>query len=191
MICKTCTERVEAFDQYYEEIHKKHQKFQEAQASDQAMAQQKDEIRYIILLKDNKTEIQEDTSDRITLIDIPETAEGDNQQFEVIPSIDAIISRAVEEKVQDEASTQSEEEFEIENHSAPDSSLAPMNLKGFPKELIRDGRLLIKGKELSKLIAKFYRLECSLCSIKKKFRKFSAMMNHYKAQHSIKGRVAV
>lgn len=187
LICKPCTENVESFNNFYEEIHKNQESFQEQQAIEHAIAQQKDEIRYIILLKDNKTEIQlkneEDSDDiehQLTLVDIPIE---DGSEAIVIEQD----SKNIDEKENDE--NESKEQSEHEQLVMPDTSLISMHLESFPKELIKDGRLSIKGKELSKLIAKFYRLECDLCSIKKKFRKFSAMINHFKNEHSIKGYV--
>lgn len=55
--------------------------------------------------------------------------------------------------------------------------------------MVKDGKLVVKGKELTKLIARFYRLECNDCPVKKKFRKFSVMMNHFKNEHEQRGYV--
>lgn len=87
---------------------------------------------------------------------------------------------------EEEASAQSDE-GDSSSELQPSTATFPMNLEGFPKEIISDSKLTVKGKELSKLIAKFYKLECNLCSMKKKFRKFSAMVNHFKNVHSTKG----
>lgn len=64
-----------------------------------------------------------------------------------------------------------------------------INLDEFPKHIIEDGKLILKGKQLTKLISKFYKLECDLCSEKKKFRKFSAMSTHFRNAHSCKSHV--
>lgn len=205
MICKVCTERVESFDQFYEEIHKNQEKFEQQQAIDQAITQQKDEIRYIILLKDNnKAEIQLkeiEYTDQGTFIDIPqvisETITNEEQYLEPsatqlndVSALPESICKTNEKTSQEEISAYSEEESEVELQMMPETSLITVNLENFPKVLIVDGKLIIKGKELSKLIAKFYQLECNLCTSKKKFRKFSAMINHYKNEHSTKGFVS-
>lgn len=191
LICKPCTESVESFNQFYEEIHKSQLDFQEQQAIEQAMVQQKDEIRYIILLKGNKTEVQlkeeQDSNvlERLTLVDIP--IEDVSHLIES-HSKEVYVGDNEHDDLHNE--NESKEECESEQLTMPDSSLVPINLDSFPKDLIKDGKLSIKGKELSKLIARFYRLECDLCSIKKKFRKLSAMINHFKNEHSIKGYVS-
>lgn len=46
----------------------------------------------------------------------------------------------------------------------------PFSLDEFPKEIIRDGLLLIKGKQLMSLICRFYNLECKMCVRKRRFR---------------------
>lgn len=187
LICKICTERLESFDAFYSEIHKSQLKFEEQQASQQAMVEQKDEIRFIILLKDNKTEIQLkeiESSEGIenqfaTMLDIPTETLQMPQQAE--------ITEVTAGETKDDASV---DDSDIEEQTSVETRLMSLNLESLPKELIVDGKLLIKGKELSKLIAKFYKLECNVCSVKKKFRKFSAMINHFKNEHSMKGFVS-
>lgn len=39
----------------------------------------------------------------------------------------------------------------------------------FPTEIIKDGKLIVKGTTLEDLIAKFYNLHCNLCSVISKF----------------------
>jgi hypothetical protein len=164
------------------------------------MIQQRDEIRYIILVKNNKSEIQfkeleplPETEHRLTVIDIPEPRTNvEIQSIKVIapsPQLALLDTNSEDvklpdEKLQEEDLTEIEEETQQERTQIK-SQMVPINLEGFPKEMIKDSKLIIKGKELSRLIAKFYRLECNLC--KRKFRKFSAMINHFKNEHSTKG----
>lgn len=95
LICKLCTERIESFNEFYQEIHRNQQRIEEQQAT----VQQKDEIRYIIYLKDNKTEIElkevEDDEDgdidqQLTSINIP----TEEQQFIEDVSEGAVISES-------------------------------------------------------------------------------------------------
>ncbi|XP_059612114.1 zinc finger protein with KRAB and SCAN domains 7-like isoform X2 [Phlebotomus argentipes] len=64
----------------------------------------------------------------------------------------------------------------------------------FPKKIIQDTKLLIRGKALISLMSKFYRLDCDLCAEgskggKKVFKKLSVLCNHYTEVHNIKGYV--
>lgn len=146
------------------------------------MVQQKEEIRYIILLKDNKSKIEFERVDE-------GDPSGSDQQIATmtIPTDDHQSMDHVSETVK-EFGVVSEKlkETEVETEELK-SHINLMSLEGFPRNLIKDGKLNIKGKELSKLIAKFYKLECHLCEAKKKFRRFSAMLNHYKTEHRVKG----
>lgn len=154
LICKLCTNQVDVFDQFYAEIHKNQENLEQQQTIDQT---------YIILLKENKTEIQ------------LKEVEDVNQElsYETIEQIEiSQHTQEVEEKQPDELVIDGQKE------------LSGVNMQGFPKQFIKDGKLIIKGKELSKLIAKFYRLECSMCSSVKTFKKFSAMINHFKKEHA-------
>ena len=194
LICKLCTEKIESFDEFYQEIHKNQQKIEEQRACEQAMVQQKDEIRYIIFLKDNRAEIEiqkvedeepNDTDQQLTLLNIPVQELQDVENASQKNTEQTAISKTFAD-AEDQADLVNSRKSKEENESQA-AQLIPMNLKGFPRDLIKDGKLNIKGKELSKLIANFYRLDCDLCSTQKKFRKFSAMLNHYKTEHSIKG----
>lgn len=166
---------------FYEEIHKSQQKFEEQQAIEKASSNQKDEIRYIILLKENETEIH---------LEVEKAASDENQIHLIDPLTETKLENSEEsgKTVTEEVSVQSEEEESgTGNLPSIDTTIMSINLDGFPKEIINDSKLTVKGKELSKLIARFYRLECNLCSMKRKFRKFSAMINHFKNVHSSKG----
>lgn len=177
LICKTCTERIDSFGQFYDEIHKAKQKMEE---------QQSEEIRYIILLDDNKTainlkDLDESSQDQqLAIVDFPvsdvQSFEETIQQSETLQPPQIVPEQVVEEQT-------------IESNLKQTEMLGA-NFEDFPKELIKDGKLIIKGKELSKLIAKFYRLECSICPTPKKFKKFTVMINHFKTEHSAKGFVA-
>ena len=138
------------------------------------MLKQKDEIKYIILLKNNRAEVQ--------LEQINDFNEIEEQQLNLL-EVERQIDEAANEVM--ESNIQRPDEDQLKKGSE-----RMINLDDFPKELIKDGKLVIKGKELSKLIAKFYRLECDLCPVKKKFKKFSVMMNHFKSDHLTKGFVS-
>lgn len=47
----------------------------------------------------------------------------------------------------------------------------------FPTEIIKDGKLVIKGSSLAFLIAKFYNLHCNICSDLPKFHNLSKVLN--------------
>jgi hypothetical protein len=63
----------------------------------------------------------------------------------------------------------------------------------FPKTFIEETKLVVRGKELTKLISKFYRLECDLCpgkdGVAVGFKKLSNLVAHYKSEHQLKGYV--
>lgn len=61
----------------------------------------------------------------------------------------------------------------------------------FPTELIRDSRLIIRGKRLMKYMSKFYRLTCDICPENSNtvFQKLKDLCDHYNEEHSIKGYV--
>lgn len=186
---------LESFDQFYNEIHENQQNLQ-----GKSMNQQKEEV-FIILLKNQKTDFEikkvEDSIEidhQLSLIDVhlQEQEATENveaaQQFPIPPtSVDVD-----EEQVSDLSNEDCEptrmplsSSKTIEN----EINLSFINREDFPNELIKDGKLIIKGKELSKLIARFYRLECELCDLRKKFRKFTSLISHFKTEHSIKGYV--
>lgn len=173
LICKSCTEQLESFDQFFNEVQRCQEKFKQQQL---AAEQPKDEIKYIILLK-NKTEFQlEELTD----------AEGQLNQVE-IPSREELIWSENVDQLQTHQPAQVNLPLPMRedgNEFQPAASI-----ECFPKEMVKDGKLVVKGKELSKLIARFYRLECNECPVKKKFRKFSVMMNHFKNVHNQRGYV--
>jgi hypothetical protein len=183
LICSSCMKQVEAFDKFFERIH-----------TAQQHSQQKDEIRYIILLKSDKPdeEIQfkeiEQTEQQITLIDIPESYTAE-EPFLQEPQEHPVEQVATTSSLSVEVNKEFIEILPTECESTV-CSKTQINLEGFPNELIKDGKLIVKGKELSKLIARFYQLECTLCSVSKKFRKLTVMLNHFKNQHSMKGFVS-
>lgn len=115
--------------------------------------------------------------------------EGQESSMEINDALNEI--PLYNEKVQDESSQDSDKKVNDTDliMKANDCSSTTVKLNMFPTELIRDSKLIIKGKELSKLISKFYKLECELCSERKKFRKLSVMISHYKSEHSVKGYV--
>lgn len=64
---------------------------------------------------------------------------------------------------------------------------AAQTLGKFPKKIIQDGLLLIKGKRLMQMICKFYKLDCSLCEEKIRFRQLKSLFEHYLIQHKTEG----
>ncbi|CRK91671.1 CLUMA_CG005320, isoform A [Clunio marinus] len=186
LICKTCTEKIDAFDQFYELIHKSQENFYKQQTLAQVEAQQNNEIRYIIVLKDNKSQLK-----------LNEASSGDSNSIEsgkekiAQETVNPIFSQnfhckvveLAEEKLQETNQSQSDEEIE----KASVERELNCNLDKFPKEMIKNGRLVVKGKALVQLVTKFYRLECSLCEPSIKFRKYTTMMSHFKSVHSEKG----
>ena len=64
---------------------------------------------------------------------------------------------------------------------------AAQNLSQFPKQIIKDGLLLIKGKKLMQMICSFYKLECNLCDKKLRFRQVKALFEHFLVQHKTEG----
>ncbi|XP_077285552.1 uncharacterized protein LOC143910826 [Arctopsyche grandis] len=59
----------------------------------------------------------------------------------------------------------------------------------FPTEIIKDGKLIVKGTSLEDLIAKFYNLHCNLCSVISKFQNLKMLMKHYNLEHHTQGYV--
>lgn len=79
------------------------------------------------------------------------------------------------------------------NEEQPTEQLEPGDsLNELPKTLIKDSRLMLKGRELTNLISNFYRLECDIC-VKSNFMVYHkdvhALMTHYKTKHQLKGYV--
>ncbi|XP_055703483.1 transcription factor grauzone-like [Phlebotomus papatasi] len=87
------------------------------------------------------------------------------------------------------------EELPLDTKEDEESShLENIEFPNFPKKIIQDTKLLIRGKALISLMSKFYRLECDLCaegskSGKKGFKKLPVLCNHYTEAHNIKGYV--
>lgn len=50
-----------------------------------------------------------------------------------------------------------------DNELNDDIDIEDDRFNGFPKVIIKDGRLAIRGKQLVELMSKFYRLECDIC----------------------------
>lgn len=143
-------------------------------------------------MKNDKTdEIQlrqiEGSDQQITLIDLPEAFTNEQQ----VQAPQEALENAIEQPTKNlnvvEADQEmieiipAEENLEKVQKASKVASKSKLNFEGFPKDLIQDGKLLVKGKELSKLIARFYRLECLECN--KKFRKLHVFANHFKNQH--------
>lgn len=64
---------------------------------------------------------------------------------------------------------ESDDEFPARNSDDEDWP-SQMTLDEFPKEIIRDGLLLVKGKQLMSMICRFYNLECKEGCRKRRFR---------------------
>lgn len=66
---------------------------------------------------------------------------------------------------------ESDDEFPNPARNSDDEDWpSQMTLDNFPKEIIRDGLLLIKGKQLMSMICRFYDLKCKKCVKKRRFR---------------------
>lgn len=90
---------------------------------------------------------------------------------------------------EDESQPNDTELIDEKVHASKQDSSSLTNLDEFPIHIIEDGKLIPKGKQLTKMISKFYKLECDLCPVKKKFRKFSAMSTHFRNVHLSKSHV--
>lgn len=161
------------------------------------------EFRYLILLEDQIPKVEEkleqdlinsEEISQTTPIDPRKTCLKESQKMESAQQISKE-SSVKQSKLQDEIEYDDDEEDEestvpkeIDEVSKPNRNV---DSSEFPKELIKDGKLTIKGKELTKLISKFYRLECDLCKPKdsKVFKKLSSLITHYKNVHKLKGYV--
>lgn len=59
----------------------------------------------------------------------------------------------------------------------------------FPKNIMENGNILIKGKKLNFLVSKFYQLHCEICENHQKFTEIREMYQHYKYKHDVPGYV--
>ncbi|XP_062560455.1 zinc finger and SCAN domain-containing protein 2-like [Armigeres subalbatus] len=88
-----------------------------------------------------------------------------------------------------------EEDYEVlHTDNDGESEIGTKNVSEFPQELIRANRLIVRGQELSRLIAKFYELTCELCNegngdSSEKFLTLEAYLTHFKDAHGAKGYV--
>lgn len=78
------------------------------------------------------------------------------------------------------------------DNGTPDK--VPADYKAFPKKLINENRLVIRGKDLSTLMARFYELSCDLCTNTKddeteRFPDLDSYLTHCKQVHNMKGYV--
>lgn len=69
----------------------------------------------------------------------------------------------------DDGEGESGDEFPARNSDDEDWP-SQMTLDEFPKKIIRNGLLLIKGKQLMSMICRFYNLECKQCKKKNRFK---------------------
>lgn len=56
---------------------------------------------------------------------------------------------------------------------------------GFPKTIIKDGAIQVKGKKLQKLVAQFFSLKCEICT--KTSTTFQGLMDHFRQTHKQDG----
>ncbi|XP_077295696.1 zinc finger protein 639-like isoform X2 [Arctopsyche grandis] len=59
----------------------------------------------------------------------------------------------------------------------------------FPTEIVRNGKLFLKGPTLDTSINKFYDLGCEICKYKVQFTELNELFNHYKLEHTTRGYV--
>lgn len=83
------------------------------------------------------------------------------------------------------AEGESSDEFPTDESETDDFSKQISN--DFPKEIIKNGTLMFRGKKLMSLINKFYSLECEQCDKKTKFTELKELFEHYSEKHEEKG----
>lgn len=79
---------------------------------------------------------------------------------------------------------ESESEYTVvrEQENDDDEDYPPLALdKNFPSQIIENGLIIIKGKKLQRLVAKFFSLKCETCG--DKCATFTGLMEHYKSEH--------
>ncbi|XP_058467729.1 myoneurin-like [Malaya genurostris] len=63
-------------------------------------------------------------------------------------------------------------------------------MEKFPSEVIKNGLLTVKGKELIRMINSFYNLQCDICkNIPKRFKTLAGLLTHHKTIHKHEGYV--
>lgn len=116
-------------------------------------------------------------------------------EFEIIEEQKYV--EVVNDDLHDDTSDQSEDSnpqgvISFDKHTSDRDSdneewPAAQTLGKFPKKIIQDGLLLIKGKKLMQMICKFYKLECQECEEKIRFRQIKSLFEHYLIQHKSEG----
>ncbi|XP_058461199.1 GDNF-inducible zinc finger protein 1-like isoform X2 [Malaya genurostris] len=95
----------------------------------------------------------------------------------------------------EEDAVQTPEDSNIQSkHGTPEKkSNVSIDYSAFPNKLIEECRLIVKGKELSSLMAKFYDVCCELCqdasSERLKFSDMDEYVSHCKDTHGLKAQV--
>lgn len=88
--------------------------------------------------------------------------ELDNLQSDEQTTVDSDTDNNVEDD--DDGIANAEDEIEMNDVEVIDEiDIENDRFNGFPKQIIKDAKLVIRGKQLVELMSKFYRLECDLC----------------------------
>lgn len=95
-----------------------------------------------------------------------------SEQLKSSFKIDENIEASVQEDIDALANSIDDDHIigEGEESDADDVSIDNLDMdnerfEGFPKYMIKDSKLIVRGTQLMELMSKFYRLECDVCSI--------------------------
>ncbi|XP_055624000.1 transcription factor grauzone-like [Toxorhynchites rutilus septentrionalis] len=161
---------------------------------------QQDKVRQVITVMKEELGNAENSSQDIQQ-SVNLSSAGQMQSFNLIQDADLHSEDDQGEEDDDEDDEDEAEENETEQQKdcedgVPDKidNHIPADYKAFPKKLINENRLVIRGKDLSALMAQFYELSCELCGEAKKgttdkFSDMDSYLAHCKQVHNTKGYV--
>lgn len=159
-ICHKCFHQINEFHEFYQKINENNKYILENSNIEQ---------RIVIV----KSQLIDDAAQQYDVIEIPCTNAENNEIIEtnltsqiIFENNEQYDSHIVEltEEIDDEI----DELNDDKDHDNVESiefieTINEEKLNKFPREIIKDSKLLIHGKELIQLISKFYRLECDAC----------------------------
>lgn len=216
LICTKCIEKIESFHEFYTEVNQKAllsvSSIETVPINDTGNEnllkiecpvlnpEPPPDYEEVVAKKDSQQQLVSQSENVSYIIIVDQTKNKDSQE-EAKPEA----SKTKQENTQEPKPEDAEEEifYESENDDENDNEIVdeikkPKNFEDiyysqFPKTFIEDNKLIIRGKELTKLISKFYRLECDLCPATDgsavAFKKLSNLVTHYKNEHQLKGYV--
>lgn len=111
----------------------------------------------IIISKDDTTEVLE-TEINSTSLQIINDSKTIEQELDELTIDDITADIRSESDTEDQCNDDNDNERNDEN-----TNDLKNKFKYFPKKLIEDSKLLYKGKDLLRMISKFYTLECDIC----------------------------